>query len=226
LLDVLDKWSDEEPSQRLALFQQTTSATRRDDADWLAALASDVIPSSAFNQLQIPRRNYYYGNLRSVICRTNADHLHRAVFVPWDYADPLENQSLHLDPSEDRRHAHQWNKPTADPDRKKSGGMLGANRLAIEALALFTSLPNGDALRTIGFTGQRSYNTRWTWPIWDVPIGLSCIRSILTLAELQDEIVSADTRDRLHRRGIVTAFRIARILVEKTRNFTPADCVA
>ena len=223
-INVLDKLGDGDPVQRKALFQQSTIDPHR--AGWIAALASDFTPPSANNQLQTARRDYYFGNLASVISRTSRDHLARAIFQPWDYADPLDNQSLHLDPSEDRRHAHQWNKPAGDPDRKNSGGMLGANRLAIEAIMWFISLPEGEALHTIGFTGQRSRNTRWTWPIWGIPLDASTIRSTLTLAELQERKVSGDAVDRLRRRGVVAAFRTARILVGKTPNFTPAQRIA
>ena len=223
-ISILDKLGSSDPVQRKALFQQST--VNPHEADWIAALASDFTSPSANNQLQTARRDYYFGNLASVISRTSRDHLDRAIFQPWDYADPLDNQSLHLDPSEDRRHAHQWNKPAGDPDRKNSGGMLGANRLAIEAIMWFISLPEGEALHTIGFTGQRSYNTRWTWPIWGVPLNASTIRSTLTLAELQERKVSGDAVDRLRRRGVVAAFRTARILVGKTPNFTPAQRIA
>lgn len=228
-VNVLDKLGSDEPTQRASLFRQSVydlDTDRRNHVDWLAALASDFAPSSAINQLQTTRRDYYYGNLTSVISRTTRDHLDRAIFSSWDYADPLDNQSLHLDPSEDRRHAHQWNKPAGDPDRKNSGGMLGANRLAIEAIAWFTSLPESEALHTVGFTGQRSYNTRWTWPIWNVPLSAPTVRSILMLAELQHEELSVHEYDRLRHRGIVAAFRTARILVGKTPNFTPAQRIA
>jgi len=226
---ILNDLAVDDPKPRFDLFQQHTEdacANGRTEADWLAALASDIIPSSAINQLQTTRRDYFYGNLTSVIKRTRTDHLRRAIFFPWDYADPLDNQSLHLEPSEDRRHAHQWSKPAGDPDRKTSGGMLGANRLAIEAFALFTSLPSGDALRTIGFTGQRSYNTRWTWPIWNVPLSLSVVWSLMMLPELQYEDVTFDACERIRHRGIVAAFRTSRILVGKTPNFTPAQRIA
>jgi hypothetical protein len=228
-VSILPKLDENNPSRRHDLFVKLTrdaSFADRSSAEWLAALASDITPPSGVSQLQTARRDYYFGNLASVIRNAKAEHLRRAVFHSWDYADPLDNQSLHLDPSEDRRHAHQWNKPAGDPDRKKWGGMLGANRLAIEAFSLFTSLPHGDALRTLGFTGQRSYNTRWTWPIWNVPISLQSVRSVLTLAELQAERISAEERSRLRSRGVVAAFRTARILVGKTPNFTPAESVA
>ena len=226
---LLNLLSTDDPSERTSLFEKQiheACMTDRIDVDWLSALASDIIPSSAINQLQTTRRDYHYGNLTSIISRTTPDHLRRAIFSPWDYADPLDNQSLHIEPSEDRRHAHQWNKPAGDPDRKTSGGMLGANRLAIEAFVLFTSLPHGDALHTIGFTGQRSTNTRWTWPIWNVPLPISVVRSLPTLKGLQDEVINVEVCARMSLRGIVAVYRTSRILVGKTPNFTPAQRIA
>lgn len=193
---------------------------------WLAALASDAVPADRTNQLQTVRRDYFYGNLTSVIKNCTRDHLQRALFGQWDYADPLHNQSLHLDPSEDRRHAHQWSQPSGDPERNRSGGMLGANRLAIEAFPLFTSVPEGDSLRTIGFTGTRANNTRWTWPIWTAPLGRPEVCSLLTLPDLQLESPDDQARLSLHERGIIAAFRTRRILVGKTPNFTPARRIA
>lgn len=198
------------------------SLANRDSADWIAASASDAVAAEAINQLQTTRRDYHIGNLRSVIARTDREHIRRSLFLPWDYADGLDNQSLHLDPSEDRRHAHQWNKPAGDPDRKQSGGMLGANRLAVEAFALFTSVPVGDSLRTLGFTGQRSTDTRWTWPIWVVPMALAQVQSALALDELQGHHISPEARRYLEQRGIAAAYRTHRILVGKTPNLTPA----
>ncbi|MEX2671899.1 MAG: hypothetical protein WD294_07300 [Phycisphaeraceae bacterium] len=226
---ILADLDTDHPSERREMFEQSVTTAhhqQRLDADWLAALGSDIIPSTAINQLQTTRRDYHYGNLTSIINKTTREHLRRAIFSAWDYTDPLDNQSLHLDPSEDRRHAHQWHQPSGDPDKKKSGGMLGANRLAIEAFAWFTSLPSGEALRTVGFTGQRSHNTRWTWPIWNVPLAVPVIRSLLMLMELQDDDVTIDAQNRLRQRGIVAAYRTSRILVGKTPNFTPARRIA
>src|ERR1700676_3813309 len=110
------------------------------------------------------------GNLRSIMQRTTAEHLRRSLFVAWDYGDALDNQSLHWEPSEDRRHAYQWHEPNGDPTRKRQGGMLGATRLAVEAWPLFFSMAAGDRLRTRGFTGNRANNTSWTWPLWSEPL--------------------------------------------------------
>lgn len=210
----------------LAEHVKTAGGDDRIAVDWLAALASDFAAPEAVNQLQTARRDYFLGNIAEVISRTTLVHLRRALFQPWDYADPLDKQSLHLDPREDRRHAHQWNQPSGDPDRKKFGGMLGANRLALEAIPLFTSLPERGSLRTTGFTGNRSTDTRWTWPIWDVELSLPVLPSLLTLRLLQKaDIVAEDVAD-LRALGVVAVFRTRRILVGKTPNFTPARRIA
>lgn len=231
LLDELtSKKSDPraDPARRNVIRDHCDRSTADDrtHADWLAAVASDVAPANAISQLQTARRDYYYKNLASVIEKTARDHLRRTLFHPWDYADALDNQSLHLDPSEDRRHAYQWNQPSGDPDRKKSGGMLGANRLAIEAMPLFTSLPEGDTLRTIGFTGNRSTDPRWTWPIWSAGISLAVVRSLLLLTELQQEALKPAEVAAMRARGVVAAYRTYRIVVGKTPNFTPARRIA
>lgn len=212
------------PADLHRLFLERARAAQvgdRDHLDWLSALASDVA-CEATSQLQTTRRDYYWGNLQSVVRLAEPDHLRRTLFERWDYADPLDNQSLHLEPGEDRRHAYQWSKPSGDPARKKRGGMLGANRLAIEALPLFQSLPFGDRLTTRGFNGTRSDNTRWTWPIWSGPLGIEVVSSLMAARELQNERPDATL---LRALGIATAFRCRRILVEKTPNFTPTIAV-
>jgi CRISPR-associated endonuclease/helicase Cas3 len=218
--------ASEDQLDRRSIMQSVVEGTDTTLMDWNAAIASDFAAPEAISQLQTTRRDYFYGNLASVIGRTKLDDLRRAIFQPWDYGDALDNQSLHLDPSEDRRHAYQWNKPAGDPDRKTRGGMLGANRLALEAIPLFPSFPEDDALRTVGFTGTRSTNTRWTWPIWSVALSLPVIRSLLASSFLQGAIFDADGIASLRAQGIVAVFRSSRILVEKTPNFAPAKCVA
>lgn len=216
----------EDVEARRALLLGIATGDDRYRMEWAAALASDVTPPEAINQLQTARRDYFEGNIRSVLQRTDREHLRRTLFHPWDYADALDNQSLHWDPSEDRRHALQWNKPAGDPNRKKSGGMLGANRLALEAIPLFTSMPLAGSLRTLGFTGDRSTNTRWTWPLWNTPIALSSIRSLLAEPLLQAEMIEPQSLVELRARGVVAIFRTQRILVGKTPNFTPPLCIA
>src|SRR5262249_34805562 len=154
--------------------------------DWVTALACESVPDGA-SQLQTVRRDYLLGNLRSIMQRSTAKHLHRALFESWDYADALDNQSLHWEPSEDRRHAYQWHMPNGDPTRKKRGGMLGANRLALEAWPLFPSFPAGDRVATRGFEGNRAADTFWRWSLWRQPLTRDAIASILGLPQLYAE---------------------------------------
>lgn len=104
--------------------------------------------------------------------------------------------------------------------------MLGANRLAIEAIPLFTSFPEAGTLRTVGFTGNRSTNTRWTWPLWNVAIPLQVVQSLLLLPKLQQDSIKGDEIAMLRETGVVAIYRTQRILVGKTPNFTPARRIA
>jgi CRISPR-associated endonuclease/helicase Cas3 len=188
---------------------------------WISALRSDLAPE-ATSQLQTVRRDYFLGNIKAILHATTRLHLRQTLFELWAYNDALDNQSLHFDPTEDRRHAYQWNKPSGDPARKVGGGMLGANRLAIEAFPFFQAFASGDKLMTRGFLGLRANDTRWTWPIWAGPIDSEVVNSLLALTSLQDEAPAAHELIAI---GVRTAFRCRRIVYGKTPNFSPATAV-
>ncbi|QUV83206.1 hypothetical protein J8C01_14955 [Chloracidobacterium sp. D] len=216
----------QQPGNVFLQVRQAAAVGHRREADFLAAIASNLAPAEATSQLQTTRRDYHVGNIKSILERTTRSHLDRTLFKPWDYADPMDNQSLHLDPSEDRRHAYQWHKPSGDPTRRQRGTMLGANRLAIEAFAWFTVWPVGGALKTLGFSGFGSRETRWTWPIWTPFVPPDLIPSLLALAPLQDDPIGESDRRRLRHMGIAAVYRVRRILVGQTPNFTPARKIA
>ena len=198
-------------------------------ADWLSCNGSDLCEATSNNQLQTARRDYFPESAVAIINAVTQDHLERTLFRLWDYADPIQKVSLHLEPREDRRHAYQWHKPVGDPTRALRGGMVGANRLAMEAWPLFQSVAVGGELQTVGFQGTRPMKgIRWTWPIWAVPLALCDVTPLLNIEELQrdSDDGSLDACAALHERGIPTAFRLRRILVEKTPNFTPAVAVS
>jgi CRISPR-associated endonuclease/helicase Cas3 len=208
----------EDRADRLSRFVRDSSDADRAKLDWVVAHFSEIVPD-ATSQLLTVRRDYFPDNLRSILGRCQVDHIFRALFRPWDYADALDNQSLHWEPSEDRRHAYQWHMPSGDPTRKKRGGMLGANRLALEAWPLFPSFPAGDRLATRGFEGNRAAATFWTWPLWRRPLSKDAVASILGLPQMQEE---QRGRVALPNFGVTAAFRLQRILVGKTPNFTTA----
>jgi len=221
VVDMLEN-EDHQLAERIRKHCRNRGASERPYLDWVTALICESVPDGA-SQLQTVRRDYLLGNLRSIMMRTTSEHLRRSLFAPWDYADALDNQSLHWEPSEDRRHAHQWHMPSGDPTRKKRGGMLGANRLALEAWPLFPSFAAGDRLATRGFKGNRANNTFWTWPLWRQPLTSDAATSMLGLpeccAEAIDPVVFRDF-------GVFAVFRLQRILVGKTPNFTTAVAIA
>ena len=134
----------------------------------------------------------------------------------------MSNQSLHWEPTEDRRHAHQWHTPSGDPTRNRRGGMLGANRLGVEAWPLFPSFAKGERLATRGFRGTRMFDTFWTWPVWSSPLTPDVVGSLLSRPELQRDAIRADS---LTQSGVSAIFRCQRILVGKTPNLTAAKAI-
>jgi CRISPR-associated endonuclease/helicase Cas3 len=206
-------------------FAESADFGDRLDADWLSCNSSDFRSSDANSQLQTTRRDYHAIGIRGLLTECTKDHLYRSLFQPWDYTDPIAGVTLHLEPREDRRHAYQWHTPSGDPTRKLHGGMIGANRLALEAWPLFQSLPatnDNEKLVTIGFQGLKANNTKLTWPIWTAPIPLRVISTVLSLRPLHESKLADD---RLAPLGISRVFRCSRILVGKTPNLTTASPV-
>jgi CRISPR-associated endonuclease/helicase Cas3 len=201
----------------------------REAVDYLGALGSDLPAERGGvcrSPIVLPRSDYFRGNVQQIVKDTVREHLRRALFKTWDYADPLDNRSLRFDPSEDRRHALQLHAPTDDPGRKKRGNMLGANRLALEAIPLFTChyarwRPETTALR---------YNRElrvyeFTWPIWQAPITLDSVASLLCLPQLRAAGAKAEE---LHDRGIAAVYRAKRLELggsQKKFNFAPGEPV-
>lgn len=216
--------SDDGLSTEARFDQVSKMATKgsREDADWLSCNGSDLLEDEAISQLQTSRRDYHSINIRGLLKETTREHLVRALFKPWDYADALAGVSLHLEPREDRRHAYQWHQPSGDPTRNVSGGMIGANRLALEAWPLFQSLPEKGKLRTVGFHGARVSDTKWRWCLWDGACDLDTIQSLLNAEFVHENSNSEHDRSVM---GIPLVLNCSRILVGKTPNLTPAEAL-
>jgi CRISPR-associated endonuclease/helicase Cas3 len=185
---------------------------------------SNTDKSKRISQLQAARKDYHVKAIANLLdIDLSEDQLRKTLLQSWDYGEPLEGLTLHIDPSEDRRHAFQWNQPAGDPNRKAHGNMIAANRIALEAYPLFPTVQVGDVGQTIGFRGRRKDNTFWTWPIWSGAANADVIRSLLASPELQKE---QPDRRKLRAMGIEAVMRSQRILVGKTPNFAPARQIA
>ncbi len=211
---------------------QTATATDRAAADFLAALGSDVVETqvngkkngliadTALRNTSGAGHQHFIGTMRTLIADTTIEHLHKTLFETWRYDDPLKNHSLRWDPMDDIRYALRWDNPKGDKNRKLSGSMWGANRLAIEALPMLPTIPVKTRLETTGFTQHKGQGTIWSWPLWNTPIGLDEIRSLLSHPMLMNE---TPDRHALLAIGVMEIYRCRRITQGKYRNFTPAQ---
>lgn len=189
-------------------------------AAFVAAFGSDGVvdeknqtEDTAFRTMSGAGHQHFLLFMNELTRDTSAAHLKEALLGPWAYRDT--QFSMRWDPEDDRRYSLRWQNPSTDPARN----VRGANRLAIEALPLFPTMPAGTHLVTTGFIGRRSSDTFWTWPIWEQPISVDICRSLLAHADLARQEPKLSNLSSL---GVAAVFRSQRITTGKFRNFTPA----
>jgi CRISPR-associated endonuclease/helicase Cas3 len=215
--------------------QSAAEVASREDrtwADFCATFGSDAVQSendpelmqdTAFRTMSGAGHQNFLGFFRNIVGATTVGHLEKALFQPWRYDDPLRNLTTRWDPLDDVRYALRWTNPSSENTlRSRSGSVLGANRLAIEGLPLFPSVPAERRLLTTGFTGRRASDTCFTWPIWTTPHCSDAVRSLVALQELTE--LHPD-RMRLASFNVREVFRSRRITIGKYRNFSPAQAV-
>ena len=205
-------------------YAKTAAMTStRDDAvhaEYAAAFASeavtdsgaaqtDIVADTALRTMSGAGHQHFVGFMQELIKLTTADDIAKSLFQIWRYDD--DKPSMRWDPSDDRRYALRWDEPSGDPIRT----MRGANRLAIEGLPLLPVMPRAHRLETTGFVSLRGRGTFWTWPLWDRPIPLSVVRSLLADRRLKDHQYAE-----LAAMGVCAVYRSQRLTVGKYRNFT------
>lgn len=171
------------------------------------------IEDTAFRTMSGAGHQHFLQFMDELIRATVAAQIREALFGPWSYSDT--QFSMRWDTEDDRRYSLRWSNPSSDPARN----VRGANRLAIEALPLFPTMPGAARLGTTGFVGQRSSDTFWIWPIWSAPLTLDICRSLLAVPAL---VQLGGEMSRLSPLGVAAVFRSRRITTGKFRNFTPA----
>ncbi len=191
-------------------------------ADFIAAFGCDAVADSnrkghiqdtALRTMSGAGHQHFLKTMRELGEKATRDNLQRCLFYPWSRSDAL--YSLRWDPEDDRRYAHRWR----DPGKETAGTEWGANRLAFEALPLLPVMPVGRSAITTGFSGNRSHDTFWIWPIWKPATDLDTVRSLLALRKLQE---GSSARDELAARGVGEVFKAQRINVGQYRSFTPS----
>lgn len=204
------------------------AARHRAYIDALSSLCSSAIvddegfaADTDFRTVRGAGHQHFLGIMVNQLLELQPAHLHKTLFAPWKYDDPLEALSLRWDPLDDVRWALRWGNPSGDPLRKKQGNMIAANVLAAAALPLFPVMPRQNGLATVGFS-RLNRSTCWTWPLWEDDLELACVRSLLAHPLLQDAM--PDSR-KLGAMGVFESFRSERFTQGKFRNFTPAKAV-
>ena len=191
--------------------------SERSTGDFLAAFGSEASKASG-NREQMPRTKFrctagqqqFLKYLRLLAAGTQVLHLRRALFSAWDYAD--EAPSLRWDPADYRPHALRAQDPAGGKDPIRT--MRAANRLAVEALPLFPTVPTARRLCTVAFADAME---EVAWPIWSDPLRLRVVASLLASAETQEASPAG-----LANRGIAQIYRARRFSESGSdyRNFT------
>ena len=204
-------------------WQAAGSATLWDraDADFMAAFGCDAIidkksgqiRDTSFRTMSGAGNQHFLESMKKLAGLTTAADLTHALFEEWAYTD--EQPSMRWDARDDRRYALRWRNPSGDPPRT----VRGANRLAIEALRLLPTAPVGKGIATTGFRRESTGN-HFTWPVWDSPLSVDAVRSVLGLSQL--EVTKRDHVSELQARGVVELYRSTRRTVGKYVIFTPA----
>lgn len=206
----------------LDAVRRCTGLRDRRDLDLLAAFGSEVVTeqqnfvTTAFRMTRAADSagNGFTAYVVKIRRATRREHLERALFRRWDYADDFS--SLRWDPIEEARYALRWRDPSKSPNRT----MLGANSLAVEALVFYPTTPVAGSLVTTGFSEFQG-ETYFTWPIWYAPLDSEAIRSLVAFPELHRP---SPDRAKLEAMGVIEVMRSRRFAPDKYyKNFSPAQ---
>lgn len=200
------------------------SATNRDLADVLTAFGSELFTddkgSFADTSFRMVRSGDSAGQgLLYYACRNaelaTAEDIRASLFDRWIYSN--RGSSFRWDPAEDKMYALQANNPSDDG----SLSVVGANRLALEALVLFPVQPTSNGAATTGFIRPDARaDPEFRWPIWTVPLTLAVTGSIVASPLLCGNTDRSTYLDM----GVATVFRSRQIKPNQYyRNFSPAQ---
>jgi hypothetical protein len=204
----------------LALYCPKPSRSVLDMYGWLG---SDTTGARDEESMAVTRfkmvsgQQSFLGQVRELIETTDRAHLEEALFGTWLYRD--KKPSMRWDPSDDRRYALR----DSDPSNTGKNPILtvrGANRLAVEALALYPVIPAQRDTETRGFI-RRGPRWMFSWPIWNGAIGISSVKSLVAHPALSKPEPDSD---QLRALGVVEVFRSERT-TSYYSNFYPAKAL-
>ena len=119
--------------------------------------------------------------------------------------------SLNWSPEDVRLHAYQWQ----DPDKGNAGVNVVVNALAYVGLGLLPVAPTTRGPEAVGFPGRAGL----LWPIWDCPIGVAVVGSLLAESSSWLREAELGTPGPRSARGVLATFFSARVNPSGQRNF-------
>jgi len=215
-------WSEQLKSVTVETFRKAVADKNNAAPWWFAAFGTDLpeddghISTTPFD-MTVARQRFLADVVR--LARSLGDKgeaFQETLYGPWRYAD--DQHSLGWDPTTMR-----WGAFTTEASTGMANtGVAGAVWLAFESLALFPCFCSGGKLNARGFS--RSGNSfDFRWPIWDAPISIATLRSLLCCTDLYaDEVPRA-----LSARGVKSVYSSQRFKPNKYMiGFRPSILVA
>jgi len=193
--------------------QREAQPEQRETADFIAAFGSELITAVSKPEVKPTALHMTAGQQKFLqMARSLAQALapkpgtrrppqaafQEALFGPWQYQDSYH--AMGWDPATERLHALRAQSPSKDKPRSVAAAVW----LAFEALPLVPAAATGQRLVTGGFD---SNNRCFSWPVWEMPLDLATVRSLLGLAELTWE---QPPKQELRARGICHVYRARR----------------
>ena len=206
----------------------------REFADFLRAFADPLVTVQGGPNIGKTKPTEFYflaGNqkllkqLMAIAQATTEAHLHKALFQPWVYDDPLDGLSLRWDPLDDFRYATRFFNPSKDNSKAKRGSVLGANRLAFESLPFFPCYALKGRLATTGFT-VIDRQPFFTWPLWSAPWGIDEVRSVVSRVEPPKRAAKLQRVVPPRQLGVTAWYQCEKVANSDYSNFSPARRIA
>jgi len=221
----------EEFRQHAHSLRDESQLSKRATVDLLASFGAEVggdaserIVPTPFCFITGSGHQWFLDTARELMAVTSESKLNEALFKPWAYTD--EKLTMRWDPLDDRRYALMDRDPTASDNKSTTVWM--ANLLAYVALAYFPCASDSRGPATAAWTPGRE-SPAFRWPVWETPLSVESIRSILThpaLAAPDYESKRKELGAELRARGIAAVFSAHRIQVGNPPlhkiNFSPA----
>lgn len=168
----------------LQALVEGSSPTARRGVDWAAAFATDVAVDNNGNTKPTALhftagQQTWLSMVQKLRDELTLDDLREALLGPWRYERTLP--VLGWDSTASRDYALRASNPSFD----KKAGVPGADWLAVRGLPFLPAVPDGRRVSTTGCTGEWKTG-RFSWPLWDVALTRSVVRSLLRIPALRE----------------------------------------